>query len=70
MEIYITCFLQILSFSRRFRRYEMKKKILLANHGGQQYIIIGSPPLPQEFLTFLRAWRELLTSGVIFTVNR
>ena len=39
MEIYITCLLQILNFSSHFRHFESS----LANHGGQQYLLIGSP---------------------------
>ena len=53
MEIYITCLLQILSFSSSFRGFDMKTFSSLDNHGGRQYFVIDSPPpLPEFFFIF------------------
>ena len=42
MEIYITCLLQILSFSKPFRQFKMKN-FLRRPTDGRQYFIIDSP---------------------------
>ena len=44
-EIYITCFLQILNFSSRFRQFEMKNFLRRPTMAATiQYFIIGRPP--------------------------
>ena len=49
MEIYITCLLQILSFSSRFRRFEMKNFLQQPTMVAIIYIIISPPPHTQNF---------------------
>ena len=53
MEIYITYLLQILSFSSRFRRFEMKHFLRLPVMVADNISWLVVPP---EFFSFLRAW--------------
>ena len=53
MEIYITCLLQILSFSSRFRRFEMKNFLQQPTMVAIIYIIISPRLLPRHRIFFI-----------------
>ena len=63
MEIYITRFLQILSFSSPFRRLKLNI-FFVGHHGRPPYFIVGtSPPPPQNVFNstgLIREFRDLL----------
>ena len=64
METYITCLLQMLSFSSRCRRLEMEnlfRRPTIVAYNISQLLI---PPLPPECFSFLRSCIEQLIQEV------
>ena len=59
MEIYITCFLEILSSSSRCRRFETENFFRRATMVDNNMSKLVAPP--PEIFSFLRAWQEMLS---------
>ena len=71
MEIYITCLLQILCFSSRFRQFEMKNILHQPTMVADNITELSAPPapLPPEFFSFLQACKERDIKGSCIKSN-
>ena len=67
MEIYITCLLQILCFSSRFRQFEMKNILHQPTMVADNITELSAPP--PEFFSFLQACKERDIKGSCMKSN-